>query len=493
MRIFVAGVLLGFGLAGCASSAPSVPAGAAAPEPAKASAPQGDQAKVAVVAGPEAPAAPQAGEPEAGAKEPAGPWIGAAGASDFVLPGTRDTQLGVWVDVPGSLRRVRAPAAVSLVVDTSGSMAGPKMQHARHAAASFVNRLSDGDIVSVASFADEAVERVPPTVLSAATRPMVLRAIESLQPTGGTNMFDGLRIGEGRAVTAPPSHSVRRVVLVSDGQANVGPSSPEVLGALAQRGADRGVQVTALGVGTDYDERTLNALAVGSSGRLYHIGNTSEMASIMEQELQLLQSTAATDALVEIVPAPGVQLLGVEGVRASWQGGSLRVPLGTMFGGQHREMLVRVRVTAPAEGTHALASVRLHFRDPTEGNLERVQEVVARFQVTGDPMAVAAHQNARTQTIAAVFEAGKAAVDAAQQVNAGQFEAADQQLAVAEAKLRQTAAQAQSAKDKKRAMDAANAMASTRSQARKAAAKPAPARRNDVLEMNSAGMKAMGF
>ncbi|NUQ54377.1 MAG: hypothetical protein HUU14_00645, partial [Dehalococcoidia bacterium] len=59
--------------------------------------------------------------------------------------------------------------------------------------------------------------------------PMVLRAIESLQPTGGTNMFDGLRIGEGRAVTAPPSHSVRRVVLVSDGQANVGPSSPEVL------------------------------------------------------------------------------------------------------------------------------------------------------------------------------------------------------------------------------------------------------------------------
>jgi Ca-activated chloride channel family protein len=150
-------------------------------------------------------------------------------------------------------------------------------------------------------------------------------------------------------------------------------------------------------------------------------------------------------------------------------------------------------LTAPADGAHALASVRLHFRDPAEGNLERVQEVVARYQVTADPMAVAEHQNARTQTIAAVFEAGKAAVEAAQQVNSGQFDAADQQLAVAEAKLRDTAARAQSTQEKQRAMAAASTMAQARTQARAAAAKPAPARRADVLEMNSTGMKAMGF
>ena len=493
MRNVVAGLLMGSVVAGCAASTAPLPGSAAGPARSDAS-PAADPGKVAVVAGPEVtPAAPGAGEPEAGAKAATGPWIGAAGASDFVLPGTRDTQLGVWIDVPGSLRRVRAPAAVAVVVDTSGSMAGLKIEHARQAARTFVQRLADGDIVSVASFGDEAIERVPPTVLNTSTRADVLRAIASLTPTGGTNMFDGLRIGEGRAVNAPATHAVRRVVLISDGQANVGPSSPEVLGALAQRGADRGVQVTSLGVGTDYDERTLNALAVGSSGRLYHIEDSSQMASIMEKELQLLQSTAATDAFVEIVPAPGVQLLGADGVRADWSNGSLRVPLGTMFGGQHREMLVRVRLTAPAEGTHALASVRLHFRDPGDGNLERVQEVVARYQVTGDPMAIASHQNARTQTIAAVFEAGKAAVDAAQQVNAGQFEAADKQLAAAETRLRETAAQTKSEPEKKRAMAAASTMATVRTQARAAAAKPAPARRKDALDMNSSGMKEMGF
>lgn len=488
MRKVLAGLLMGWALVGCGAGTAAPAGGAVSAAEAKASAPMAAQ----VATGPEAAPGTGAGEP--GRKGHAGPWIGAAGASDFVLAGVQDTQLGVWVDVPADVRQAKAPAAVALVVDTSGSMGGDKIVNARAAARQFVERLSDGDIVSIAAFADSAEERLPPTVLSASTRPAVLAAIEGLQPTGGTNMFDGLRLGEGRAVTAPHTHAVRRVLLISDGQANVGPSSPDVLGALAQRGADRGVQVTSFGVGADYDERTLNALAVASSGRLYHIGESRQLASILEKEMGLLQATAAADAFVEIVPAPGVQILGVNGARADFRSdGGVKVPLGAMFGGQHREMLVQVRLNAPAEGSHALASVRLHFRDPSEGNLERVQEVVARFQVTGDAQQVATTQNARTQTIAAVMDAGKAAVDAAQQLNAGDFEAADKKLAEAETKLRATAAQARSEKEKQRAIAAASTMSQQRSAVRAAAAKPAPARRMDALDMNSTGMKAMGF
>src|SRR4029078_7027032 len=98
---------------------------------------------------------------------------------------------------------------------------------------------------------------------------------------------------------------------------------------------------------------------------------------------------AATVAFVEVLPARGVQLLGGDGVRASFgQGGALKIPLGAMFGGQHREMLVRVRVTAAGDGEKPLASVRFHFQDPSEGNLDRVQEVVAHYQVTTDRLAI---------------------------------------------------------------------------------------------------------
>ncbi|WP_437966898.1 VWA domain-containing protein [Sorangium sp. So ce260] len=491
MRTMLAGLLMGFAALGCAAGAaapPGTSAAAAGIAPGMEARQEGAEAAAAApaaVAGPAAAEAP-ASRPEAAPEASRGVWIGAAGASDLVLPGTRETQLGVWVDVPAARREARAPAAVALLVDASGSMQGAKMDHARAAAQAFVDRLPDGDVVSLASFADAAQERVAPTVLGPATRPAVARAIAALGPEGSTNLFDGLRLAERHAAAAPPTHAVRRVVLISDGQANIGPSSPEILGALAQRGADHGVQITSIGVGADYDERTLNALALGSSGRLYHLTEARQMSSVLERELALLQTTAATGAFVEIVPAPGVELLGVPSERADRSGDTIRVLLGTMFGGQHREMLVRVRVTAPAAGSHPLASVRLHFRDPENGNVPRVQEVVARYGVTSDPAQVAAHQNERTQTLAAVIETGMMQLDAAQDVSSGDFGAAEAKLAAAEERLRQQAASARSTKEKARAADAASAVASARKTARAAAASPPAARRMDALQMNSA-------
>src|SRR6185503_6515963 len=147
---------------------------------------------------------------------------------------------------------------------------------------------------------------------------------------------------------------------------------------------------------------------------------------------------------------PGVQLLGADGVRADWApGGALRLPLGTMFGGQHREMLIRVRVNAAGDGQRPLASVRFHFKDPGDGNLERVQEVVARYQATTDRLAIEQHQNTKTQTIVATQEAAQATIAAAQKVNDGKFDVADRDLAAAESKLRASAARIVNAEDKK--------------------------------------------
>ncbi|MGK3998972.1 vWA domain-containing protein [Sorangium sp. So ce1024] len=499
MRMMLAGLLMGWAALGCAASA-AVPPGTGAGGAAVAAAREERAAGAAAAREERAAGAAAASvtvaegpalEPAAGADR--GVWIGAAGASDFMLPGTRETQLGVWVDVPaGRALSRRAPAAVVLLVDASGSMQGPKMAHARAAAQAFVDGLPDGDIVSLASFADAAAERVAPLVLGPATRPAVARAIAALGPDGNTNLFDGLRLAERHAAMAPPTHAVRRVVLISDGQANIGPSSPDVLGAVAERGAARGVQITSLGLGADYDERTLNALAVGSSGRLYHITQARQMAPVLERELALLQTTAATGAFVEIVPAPGVELLDVPNERTDRSGDTIRVLLGTMFGGQHREMLVRARVTAPSAGSHPLASVRLHFRDPENGNVPRVQEVVARYDVTSDPALVAARSNEKTQTIAAVIETGMAQLDAAQDVSSGNFSAAEAKLAAAEERLRQQAARARSVREKERASDAAAAIATARKTARAAAAAPPAARRMEALQMNSASRVWVG-
>lgn len=496
MRKVLSGLILSCLVAGCGTSATT----GKPPEVAG-----GNQAKVAADPAKTDAAKPTDTTQQVAAKtdggEPAstanGMWIGASGASDFVIKGTSDTFMGVWVDVPSSIKQVQMPAAVALVIDTSGSMAGPKMQNARQAAHTLVNRLGDGDIVTIATFDDQAQERVAPMQLNPDARRRIRTTIDELNPNGGTNLFDGMRLGEARAMSAPSSHAIRRVVLISDGIANVGPTSTDILGALAQRGADQGVQVTAIGVGLDYDESTLNAFAMRSSGRLYHLAEPGALASILEREMGLLKATAVTNAVVEIVPAPGVQLLGADGVRADWNNGSLKVPMGTMFGGQHREMLVRVRVTAQADGTHPLASVRLHFSDPSEGNLSRVQEVIARYQVTNDVGELERHANAKTKTIMAVQEAGRLAMEASKKANADNFEQAEKDLAAAETRLRQAAAATTSTADKKRMEAVASNMARAREGTRAAAAAPAAAKpaakRASALESNRSAMDAYGY
>jgi Ca-activated chloride channel family protein len=480
-------------LAGCAAHPPPPAVAGPAPQPlAVAVAPPPEPSPLAPLPEP-FPAAPDRPRPS-----PAGTWIGAAGDSELLLAGERETYLGVWVDVPVIAREVHAPVALSLVIDTSGSMTGAKIAHARGAARDLVQHLADGDLVAIETFADEALERVPPTVLGPSTRPAILAAIASIRASGGTNMFDGLRAGESRVLAAPASYAVRRVLVISDGMANIGPSSPEILGQLAARGADRGVQVTAIGVGLEYDERTLNALAVRSSGRLYHLGEPRDMEAILARELELLDSTMATDAVVEIVPAPGVQLLGAEGVRADRVDGALHVPLGSMFGGQHRELAVRVRVAAPeAGGARPLASGRLRFRDPADGGVERMQEVVARYEITSDATAVERRANARTRAIVSVQEAAQIAVRAAQQLNAGQADEAGRDLARVEARLRDGAKKADDAQVRARMEQAAASMGAARAVAQRAAAAPAAAKpaamRAGALDVNSAGMKAMGY
>lgn len=428
-----------------------------------------------------------------------GTWIGAAPTSDFVLHGQRETLLGVWIDIPQGAARTRAKSAIALVVDTSGSMAGAKIEHARAAAHRFVDSLPDGDIVSIQAFSDSAEDRIPPQVLEPSTRRVVHSAIDMLNAAGGTNLFDGLKLAELRVAGTPSSHPVRRVVLVSDGVATVGPTSSDLLGSIAEKGADHGIQVTAIGVGLDYDERTLNALAVRSSGRLHHIGSPDDMTNVLAEETRLFAGTRATDAVVEIIPAPGVSIVSIAGARSTWSdGGAMRVPLGAMFGGQHREMAIRVRIDDPgAAGARPLASVRLHFRDPAEQGLSRVQEVVARFEMTDDPKMVASHENERARTIVAVNEASEAAIAAAQDVNEGRFDKAAEKLAQVESKLSSVAGSVRDEKEKQRVLAVAkkmgNARASSQAAAAAPAAAPAPARRAKALEINADAMNAAGF
>jgi Ca-activated chloride channel family protein len=433
-----------------------------------------------------------------------GAWIGAEVESERLLTGTSETTLGVWVDAPqqagGRAGDGHVPLDLALVIDTSGSMGGAKIASARAAAQTLVECLGDGDIVSIDTFADEARVLVAPVTLTPGTRGDVLAAIARIGHGGSTNMYAGLTLGESHMESAPPSHTLRRVVMISDGMANVGPSTPAALGALAERGLRARAQVTSLGVGVDYDEHTLNALAVRTSGRLYHLSDPREMVATLRHEIDLLASTVASDAFVDVVPAPGGPLVGAAGIRAdAGERGSLRIPLGVLYGGQHREALVRVQVTPSAwDGrvggpSRPLASVRLRFHDPADGDVERVQEVIARAGYTDDPDAVARSVSPRARAIAAIQSAASLELSASQAVSKGEFGDAEKKLVEAESSLRAQAQATADVHEKRRLEGAATNVGAARASAGAAAAAPRAVQRDEALKMNKAAMDAYGY
>lgn len=418
----------------------------------------------------------------------------AAAESSVLRTGTSQAFIGVGVDVPRGRVAFRPKVAVGLLVDTSGSMAGAKIESARRAATTFVQNLVDGDVVGVDVFDDSARTLVVPTVLDAETRPRILAAIAALGTGGSTNMFDGLTLSESHLAGSPATHSVRRVVILSDGRANVGRSSAAELGNIAERGLASRVQVTSLGVGLDYDETTLNALSVRSSGRLYHIGDPREMMATLQREVALIGDTVASDASLEVVPAPGVRVIGAEGVHSTWNGRAFRIPLGALFAGQHREALVRVALDgAEAQTERPLASVRLVYRDPRDGDLERVRETVARVAFSSDDAAVARGADERVKAMVSLVEAGRVQIAAAQRINEGDFAAADRELGLAQRSLEERAQATRDVAEKKRLDSQAQQLGATRSSVAKAAAAPKPVQRSEALKLNKDGMGTMGF
>ena len=137
--------------------------------------------------------------------------------------------------------------------------------------------------------------------------------------------------------------------------------------------------------------------------------------------------------------------------------------------------------------------MRLRFRDVQDSDLERVQEIVARTQLTGDSAAVASHVSSRTKAIVAIQESAKIQMAAAQRINDGMFMDADKELARAQATL---AAQAQivtAPAERKRIEQAQTKVAAARAATQAMPSKPKAAQRADALEMNASGMKDMGF
>jgi uracil DNA glycosylase len=303
--------------------------------------------------------------------------------SQSVLPVKQDASvtllLAFRIDQPGPGQAPRSPLNLSLVIDRSGSMSGAPLKHAIEAAELLVGQLEANDTLSVVVY-DQAVQTiVQPTPV---TKPgAICKAIHKIKPGGSTNLHGGWAEGCQHVGGRKGGGAVNRVLLLTDGQANVGITAPKKLIEAAREEAEKGVATTTLGFGRGFNEDLLIGMAEAGAGNFYFIETPQDASQVFQIEGESLASLAARNLVVTLKPeeASGATVGEVvNGYPAGRGGGGTKVTVGNVYAGEDKLLAVGLHVPARAKVSKDLPLVTVSYSyapvggrpaEPAEGRL----------------------------------------------------------------------------------------------------------------------------
>lgn len=269
----------------------------------------------------------------------------------------------IGLKAPQDAKPDRPPVNVAIVLDRSGSMSGQKIEHAREAAIAAIDRLGGDDILSVVAFDDAVTTVVPATKV--ASREEIVKAIRNITPRGRTALFAGVSKGAAELKKFKSPRSVSRIVLLSDGLANIGPSSADELGRYGRSLAKESISVTTIGLGLGYNEQLMAQLAQHSDGNHAFINEPSELATVFAEEFGDIISVVAQELKVKITCPENVRPVRVLGREASIRGGVVEVTMNQLREGQEKYALLEI--DAPAgTGEQLIGDVEVSYRENRE-------------------------------------------------------------------------------------------------------------------------------
>ena len=299
-----------------------------------------------------------------------------------VLPvnGSQRAIVKVTLDAPPPPQTRERPAVnLAIVLDRSGSMSGEKLNKAKDAAIEALRRLSPQDIFSLVVY-DHNVRTIVPAQ-SAGNVEWIEGRISNIRSGGNTALFGGVSQGAAEVRKNIRSEYVHRVILLSDGLANVGPSTPDDLGRLGTALIKENISVTTVGVGTDYNEDLMTQLAQNSDGNSYFVESSYDLPRIFASELGDVLSVVAKRVQLQIECPDGVRPLSIIGRQGRIRGRSVELYLNQLYGSQEKYALVEVEIAGGSSGEQKdIAFAKLTYENPfTRKNESSTGQVNARF------------------------------------------------------------------------------------------------------------------
>lgn len=298
----------------------------------------------------------------------------------------------IRIDAPQlGQRRERRPLNLGIVLDRSGSMRGGKLHHAKDAVAFAVRNMRPDDRVSLTIYDDQVQTLVPSAPVSHAG-PQILALLPKVHDGGSTALHDAWVQGGLQVSEHQEPGRLNRVLLVSDGLANVGETSTEVLVSRARELFARGISTSTVGVGGDFNEDLMIPMARDGGGSGWFVESPADFTRIFGGELADLAAVFGEKARLRLEPRGGrVEILEVlndfsierpptdpggsprpgGSPAAARPAGPGAYVLGTLLAGSPLEIVARVKVQGgELRQPIDLFDVRLSWEVPGDGQAE---------------------------------------------------------------------------------------------------------------------------
>lgn len=248
---------------------------------------------------------------------------------------------------------LRAPISMAVVLDTSGSMSGDKIEDARRSVLELIQNMRDDDEIAFVRYSDTS-ELVQPLARVGEVRTSLTRRIRQLNADGGTNIPAGLQKGLS-ALDGAREGRVKRIVLVSDGLDGTRAQAEN----LARRSFSSGITVSSLGIGLDFDESYMGSLAKSGHGNFAFVNEKESVAAFLKHELDETATTTVENAKVTLALGNAVRFVSATGADATRNDdGSVTLAIGSMFAGDERRVIVELDVSGANEHRDVTASAK---------------------------------------------------------------------------------------------------------------------------------------
>ena len=299
-----------------------------------------------------------------------------------ILPAgnSQNVVLKVTLDAPPAPVHIkRPPVNLALVMDQSGSMNGIKINQAKKAAIEALTRLGVQDIFSVVVY-DTNIHTIVPAQNAKNTQE-IIRTIQQIRAGGSTALFGGVSQGAAEIRKHLENDYIHRIVLLSDGLANVGPRTPDDLGRLGAALIKENISVTTVGVGTDYNEDLMARLAQKSDGNTYFVESGYDLPRIFAAELGDVLNVVARRVKVTITLPENVKPVNIIGREGRIKGNKIELYMNQLYGNQEKYALVKVNIPSSISGSKIeIARADVTYENPFSRQQEKSTGIsYARF------------------------------------------------------------------------------------------------------------------